>query len=151
VCAIHQPNLFPRMATLAKIAAADVWIVLDTVQAARRDWQHRTRLAHLADPERRQWLSIETRRPKGRDTLIGDTTAADPAKAARRLAEMIAAAPTGPPSNTSAPAPSSPSKRPGRSPTPRPPPPLRCSTSSAGEAPSCAPAAFRPAPSGPTA
>jgi hypothetical protein len=92
VCAIHQPNLFPRMATLAKIAAADVWIVLDTVQAARRDWQHRTRLADLTDPERRQWLSIETHRPKGRDTLIGDTTAAEPDKAARRITEMIAAA-----------------------------------------------------------
>lgn len=92
VCAIHQPNLFPRMATLAKIAAADTWIVLDTVQAVRRDWQHRTRLAHLADAERRQWLSIETHRPEGRGTLIADTTAADPAKAARRIAEMTAAA-----------------------------------------------------------
>lgn len=91
-CAIHQPNLLPRMATLAKIAAADTWIVLDTVQAVRRDWQHRTRLAALADLERRQWLSIETHRPKGRDTLIRDTIAADPAKAARRLTEMTAAA-----------------------------------------------------------
>ncbi|MFG3338750.1 WbqC family protein [Glycomyces sp. NPDC048151] len=92
VCAIHQPNLLPRMATLAKIAAADTWIVLDTVQAARRDWQHRTRLADLNDPERRQWLSIETRRPAGRATLIRDTAATDPAKAARRLGEMLAAA-----------------------------------------------------------
>lgn len=91
-CAIHQPNLLPRLSVLAKLAAADVWIVLDTVQAARRDWQHRTRLAHLADPERRRWLWVETRRPSGRATLIGDTTAADPSKAARRITEMIAAA-----------------------------------------------------------
>lgn len=90
VCAIHQPNLLPRMATLAKIAAADVWIVLDTVQAARRDWQHRTRLARLADPEARQWLSIETHRPQGRATSIADTTAADPAKAAKRIEGMLA-------------------------------------------------------------
>jgi len=91
VCAIHQPNLFPRMATLAKLAAADVWIVLDTVQAARRDWQHRTRLAALVESEHRQWLSIETHRPKGRATLIADTVAAEPEKATRRITEMIAA------------------------------------------------------------
>jgi len=90
VCAIHQPNLLPRMATLAKIAAADVWIVLDTVQAARRDWQHRTHLAYLADPEARQWLSIETHRPQGRATSIADTRVVDPAKAARRLEGMLA-------------------------------------------------------------
>ncbi|MFE7111305.1 WbqC family protein [Streptomyces sp. NPDC057575] len=40
VCAIHQPNLLPRLSTVAKILAADVWIVLDDVQFARRDFQH---------------------------------------------------------------------------------------------------------------
>ncbi|MFW6692959.1 WbqC family protein [Streptomyces sp. MAR4 CNX-425] len=43
VCAIHQPNLFPRLSTLAKLYAADRWIVLDDVQFARRDYQHRAR------------------------------------------------------------------------------------------------------------
>ncbi|MGC5010117.1 WbqC family protein [Streptosporangium sp. DT93] len=47
VCAIHQPNLFPRLVTLAKLFAADYWIVLDDVQFARRDYQHRARLASL--------------------------------------------------------------------------------------------------------
>lgn len=37
VCAIHQPNLFPRLATLAKLFTADYWIVLGDVQFARRD------------------------------------------------------------------------------------------------------------------
>lgn len=38
VCAIHQPNLFPRLVTLAKLFAADYWIVLDDVQFAHRDY-----------------------------------------------------------------------------------------------------------------
>jgi hypothetical protein len=33
-CAIHQPNFLPRLSTLAKIYAADVWVVLDDVQFA---------------------------------------------------------------------------------------------------------------------
>ncbi|GAA2769691.1 hypothetical protein GCM10020219_041490 [Nonomuraea dietziae] len=33
--AIHQPNLFPRLTTLAKLWAADCWVVLDNVQFAR--------------------------------------------------------------------------------------------------------------------
>lgn len=49
-CAIHQPNLLPRLSTLAKIASCDVWIVLDDVQFVRRDYQHRARLAGFADP-----------------------------------------------------------------------------------------------------
>jgi hypothetical protein len=32
---IHQPNLFPRLSTLAKLFSADQWIVLDDVQFAR--------------------------------------------------------------------------------------------------------------------
>jgi len=35
LCAIHQPNLFPRLSTLAKLFAADLWIALDDVQFAR--------------------------------------------------------------------------------------------------------------------
>ncbi|MEV0907289.1 WbqC family protein [Streptomyces hokutonensis] len=55
---IHQPNLFPRLSTLAKLFAADRWIVLDDVQFARRDYQNRTRLAALDDPSRQQWLTL---------------------------------------------------------------------------------------------
>jgi hypothetical protein len=38
VCAIHQPNLFPRTSTVAKLLAADVWVVLDDVQFYARDY-----------------------------------------------------------------------------------------------------------------
>ncbi len=47
LCAIHQPNFLPRLTTLAKLFAADYWIVLDDVQFTRRDYQHRARLAAL--------------------------------------------------------------------------------------------------------
>ncbi|MFE9254811.1 WbqC family protein [Streptomyces sp. NPDC006879] len=63
VCAIHQPNFFPRLSTLAKLFAVDVWVVLDEVQFARRDYQHRARLADLGD---RRWLSLATHLPQGR-------------------------------------------------------------------------------------
>lgn len=89
LCAIHQPNLFPRLPTLAKLFAADYWIVLDDVEFARRDYQHRARLAALGDPLQRQWLSIPTHLPQGRPTLIRDTLIADPNLARRRTAGML--------------------------------------------------------------
>jgi hypothetical protein len=89
VCAIHQPNLFPRLSTLAKLYAADLWIVLDDVQFARRDYQHRTRLAALGDPARRQWLSLATHLPQGRATLIRDARLADPEGCRRSTAGLI--------------------------------------------------------------
>jgi len=89
VCAIHQPNLFPRLTTLAKLFAADYWIVLDDVQFTRRDYQHRTRLAALSDPDHRQWLSISTHLPNGRSTLIRQARITDGHRCARRTAQMI--------------------------------------------------------------
>lgn len=89
LCAIHQPNLFPRLTTLAKLFAADTWIVLDDVQFTRRDYQHRTRLAALEDSDRTRWLSIPTHLPRGRQTTIRDALIADPAAARRRSEAMI--------------------------------------------------------------
>ncbi|MGW4101652.1 WbqC family protein [Streptomyces sp. NPDC004976] len=89
LCAIHQPNVFPRLTTLAKLFAADYWIVLDDVQFTRRDYQHRTRLAPLDDPDRHQWLTIPTHLPQGRPTLIRDAVIAEPDTARRRTAGML--------------------------------------------------------------
>ncbi|MFF2506349.1 WbqC family protein [Streptomyces sp. NPDC058067] len=89
LCAVHQPNLFPRLTTLAKLFAADYWIVLDDVQFTRRDYQHRARLADLDDPARQQWLTIPTHLPNGRPTLIRDAVIDDPALARRRTAGML--------------------------------------------------------------
>ncbi|MFI1226006.1 MULTISPECIES: WbqC family protein [unclassified Streptomyces] len=53
------------MNTLAKLFAADTWIVLEDVQFTRRDYQHRARLADLDEPARQRWLIIPTRLPAG--------------------------------------------------------------------------------------
>ncbi|MEU5051923.1 WbqC family protein [Streptomyces sp. NPDC021096] len=89
LCAIHQPNFFPRLSTLAKLFAADYWIVLDDVQFTRRDYQHRARLAALNDPADRRWLSIPTHLPHGRQTLIRDAVMAEPAQSQRRTARVL--------------------------------------------------------------
>ncbi|MGP3923895.1 WbqC family protein [Streptomyces sp. 8N616] len=89
MCAIHQPNLFPRLSTLAKLYAADRWIILDDVQFARRDYQHRARLASLKDPCARQWLSLSTHLPRGRSTLILEARLAEPHRCRRRVAELV--------------------------------------------------------------
>ncbi|MFS0691938.1 WbqC family protein [Streptomyces nitrosporeus] len=89
LCAIHQPNIFPRLSTLAKLFAADTWIVLDDVQFTRRDYQHRARLADLDDPARQRWLTIPTRLPSGRSTLIRDALIDDPVLARRRTEGML--------------------------------------------------------------
>ncbi|MCX4764138.1 WbqC family protein [Streptomyces sp. NBC_01275] len=89
MCAIHQPNLFPRLSTLAKLLAADRWIVLDDVQFARRDYQHRARLSALDDPDRQQWLTLSTHLPHGRGTLIRDAVLAEPERCRKRLAGLI--------------------------------------------------------------
>ncbi|WDM16940.1 WbqC family protein [Streptomyces lavenduligriseus] len=69
--------------------AADTWIVLDDVQLTRRDYQHRTRLAALPDPDRTRWLSMPTHLPQGRQTAIRNALIADPAAARRRTETMI--------------------------------------------------------------
>ncbi|WP_335341838.1 WbqC family protein [Streptomyces sp. CB03578] len=89
LCAIHQPNLFPRLTTLAKLFAADTWIVLDNVQFTRRDYQHRTRLAALGDPQVSRWMSIPTHLPQGRQTAVRDALIADPDLARRRTTAML--------------------------------------------------------------
>ncbi|QES31453.1 hypothetical protein DEJ47_12870 [Streptomyces venezuelae] len=79
----------PRLTTLAKLFAADYWIVLDDVQFTRRDYQHRARLADLDDLARQQWLTIPTRLPGGRPTLIRDAVIDDPGLARRRTTGML--------------------------------------------------------------
>lgn len=88
-CAIHQPNFLPRLGTLAKLFAADCWIVLDDVQFTRRDYQHRARVAPLGRPDRTRWLSLPTHLPDGRATEIRDARLADPHRTAPRIARTI--------------------------------------------------------------
>ncbi|WP_078914052.1 WbqC family protein [Streptomyces sp. NRRL S-37] len=89
LCAIHQPNLFPRLSTLAKLYAADCWIVLDDVQFARRDYQHRARLAALHNPRQRQWLTLPTHLPHGRGSLVSEARLVDSDVSSKRLALLL--------------------------------------------------------------
>jgi len=89
LCAIHQPNFLPRLTTLAKLFAADYWVVLDDVQFTRRDYQHRARLADLDAPARQRWLTIPTHLPSGRPTLVRDAVIDDADLARRRTAGML--------------------------------------------------------------
>lgn len=88
-CAIHQPNFFPRLSTLAKLYTADCWIVLDDVQFTRRDYQHRCRLAPLHDSEHSQWLTLPVHLPDGRTTRIKDAVLVDPELSRRRVHRLI--------------------------------------------------------------
>ncbi|MEU8600605.1 WbqC family protein [Streptomyces parvulus] len=58
------------------------------MQFARRDYQHRARIATLDGLAPNRWLTIPTHRPSGRATLIRDTLIAVPA-AARRGVSLI--------------------------------------------------------------
>ncbi|GAB3588025.1 WbqC family protein [Amycolatopsis endophytica] len=88
-CAVHQPNLFPRLSTLAKLFRADVWVVLDDVQFNARDYQHRARLAAPRDPQAQRWLTVPVHRPRGRDSRIAELRLADPAAAHVVMSRLV--------------------------------------------------------------
>jgi hypothetical protein len=90
LCAIHQPNFLPRLSTLAKIYAADIWVILDDVQFTRRDYQHRCYLGPAPDaglPGR--WLTLPVHLPSGRATQIRDARLAEPALTAKRTSAIL--------------------------------------------------------------
>jgi len=88
-CAVHQPNLFPRSSTVAKLFQADVWVVLDDVQFNARDYQHRTRLAALSDPTEQRWLTVPVHRPRGRASHINELLLAEPDRSRRRVGQLV--------------------------------------------------------------
>lgn len=89
MCAIHQPNFFPRLSTLAKLFASDVWVVLDDVQYNRRDYQNRCRLASAETPQTFQWLSLAVHRQYGRATEIRDVQLVDQRACYHRTTRLL--------------------------------------------------------------
>src|SRR5579864_3260338 len=61
---IHQPNYLPGLTYFDKIAAADVFISLDTVQFIKRNWINRNR---FKTPDGPLWLTVPVQ-TKGRYT-----------------------------------------------------------------------------------
>jgi hypothetical protein len=53
--AIHQPQYLPWLGYLDKLDSADVFIVLDTVQFKKHEWQNRNR---IRTKEGWQWLTV---------------------------------------------------------------------------------------------
>jgi len=85
---IHQPNFFPRTNVLTKIFNSDLWIVLDDVQFASREWQNRAKLSFLKTPQIEYWLTLPIIKIRGQRTLINQVVIADnwnPCRALRSL------------------------------------------------------------------
>ena len=53
--AIHQPQYMPWLGFLAKWAAADAFVFLDTVQYEKNGWQNRNRIKTATGP---RWLTV---------------------------------------------------------------------------------------------
>ncbi len=62
--AAHQPGYHRHLYYYAKMAAADVFVSLDTVQYVTREWQNRQEFWYAG---RRRWLTVPVRR--GREPL----------------------------------------------------------------------------------
>ena len=60
--AIHQPHYLPWLGYLAKWAAADVFVFLDTVQYEKNGWQNRNRIKTAAGA---RWLTVPVHAPLG--------------------------------------------------------------------------------------
>lgn len=88
-CAIHQPNFFPRLSTIEKLYTSDIWVVLDNVQFARRDYQNRCVVAPYERMPDGHWLSLPVSRPCGRASLITEVEVIDAAQSLARAFETI--------------------------------------------------------------
>lgn len=53
--AIHQPNYFPWLGYLDRMAKADLFVILDHVQFERRNYQNRTSILLEGEP---RWLTV---------------------------------------------------------------------------------------------
>ena len=73
--AIHQPHYLPWLGYLAKWAAADAFIFLDTVQYEKNGWQNRNRIKTPAGP---RWITVPVRAHLGTPIAEIEIDAAQP-------------------------------------------------------------------------
>jgi len=62
---------------LQKIAASDIWIVLDDVQFAKREWQNRASIVPDHGKRQPHWLTLPVHLPNGQATSIADVELMD--------------------------------------------------------------------------
>lgn len=55
ICAVHQPQYLPWLGYFDKIDRADVFVLLDTVQYKKNEWQNRNRIKTATGP---QWVTV---------------------------------------------------------------------------------------------
>ncbi|MCX7982783.1 MAG: WbqC family protein [Syntrophales bacterium] len=55
ICGIHQPQYLPWLGYFDKIDRSDVFVLLDTVQYKKNEWQNRNRIKTATGP---QWLTV---------------------------------------------------------------------------------------------
>jgi len=67
LCAIHQPNFLPRLSTLAKLYAADIWIILDDVQSPAATTSPAATSHRLPAPRAADYPRPPARRPGNPD------------------------------------------------------------------------------------
>ena len=93
--AIHQPHYLPWLGYVAKWAAADLFVFLDTVQYEKNGWQNRNRIKTRNGP---RWLTAPVHARLGttiRDVMV-DTTQPWRARHFRAIDDAYAKAPSWP-------------------------------------------------------
>lgn len=55
ICTVHQPNYLPYLGFFEKALQSDLFILYDTTQFKKNDWQNRNR---ICTPEGWQWITI---------------------------------------------------------------------------------------------
>jgi len=93
--AIHQPHYLPWLGYVAKWAAADLFVFLDTVQYEKNGWQNRNRIKTRNGP---RWLTAPVRARLGttiRDVMV-DTTQPWRARHFQAIDDAYAKAPSWP-------------------------------------------------------
>ena len=90
--AIHQPQYMPWLGYLAKWAAADVFVFLDTVQYEKNGWQNRNRIKTASGP---RWLTVPVRARLGTPIHAVEVDAVQPwrARHLRAIEDAYAHAP----------------------------------------------------------
>jgi len=66
---IHQPNYLPGSGYFAKMALADVFVMLDDVQYSKNNWTNRNRIKTANGP---QWITIPVQTSGRAEQLIRD-------------------------------------------------------------------------------
>lgn len=55
ICTVHQPNYLPYLGFFEKAFRSDIFILYDTTQFKKNDWQNRNK---LCSPNSWQWISV---------------------------------------------------------------------------------------------